>query len=604
VSLVDQSALDVPELVTEPRETPCARLIGVAGTGKTYTLLQRTAVDPTYGMLTSTTGISAINLGAVTLNARLGYFDTRSMRDVYLSGRLARVLHGIARTHRWLVIEEYSMLDADQLDLCVRAVTEANRYKDVDEPLGILLVGDLAQLPPVRARWCFEAVYWDRFVAGTTRLTKVHRQSEGPFLDILNLVRSGDGAGAADILRSLHVTAHTSVHTEFDGTTILPKNAMVNRYNMLALARLKGAAFSVPSRRWGAQRPEWGENPRTHEWGIPPRTELKVGAYVMILANNIGGVNGTNWPTYSANSDMPVLRKGVCEAETTVRETEQHEVLQPKLSVPRGKENVSSVERGDGSTQSPRSSEANQSGRDADSGGISHSVLSGASEVVGERSRVRASSGDGEDAGTSTQTEREGSPQERGPARQSSRESATGDGGNPLRNGGMPVLPERFRDSVDGSYANGDCGTIVGFTSEYVYVQLVRNGAVVGVPKIIRDVSHDLEPAGWTGRELEREEDDGGYHPFPHFRPRTKKYVTGQIEYLPMRLAYASTVHKSQSLTLDRVQVDFRDPFFSAYAMMYVALSRCRTLEGLRLVGSPDRFIKSVKCDPRVIPWL
>jgi hypothetical protein len=57
-------------------------------------------------------------------------------------------------------------------------------------------------------------------------------------------------------------------------------------------------------------------------------------------------------------------------------------------------------------------------------------------------------------------------------------------------------------------------------------------------------------------------------------------------------------------LTLDRVQVDYRDWFFGKPAMLYVALSRCRTLEGLRLVGMREKFAKQCAVDPRVKSWL
>lgn len=50
----------------------------------------------------------------------------------------------------------------------------------------------------------------------------------------------------------------------------------------------------------------------------------------------------------------------------------------------------------------------------------------------------------------------------------------------------------------------------------------------------------------------------------------------------PFRLAWAVTIHKSQGLTFDHLSVDFGDNVF-APAMVYVALSRCRSLEGLTL---------------------
>lgn len=413
---------------------PCEDISGIAGSGKTYYVREKIREDSSWGLLCATTGVAAINLGTITLNSALGFFDTDSLRDAYLTGRLSRKLHQIGLDHRRLVIDERSMLDAEQLDLLYRAASEANEYRDLrDRPLGITLVGDFAQLPPVRARFCFDAECWPEFSRNTLRLTKVWRQEQSHFLEALNATRRGDGHAAADILSAWGTEWHTSLDTHFDGTTIVPKNDQVDRYNSIALDRVSGPKLTITSRRWGKASAEWRN--------VPERTELKLNAYVMILANS-------------------------------------------------------------------------------------------------------------------------------------------------------PLTDGEF------IYVNGDCGHIREVTRDAISIELVRNGRVISLPRLVRSASVKDKPEGWysTDRSL-------GYLPRPH-RNSKGWYVLGQVEYFPVRLAYASTVHKSQGVSLDRLQVDVRDQFFSAYGMCYVALSRVRTIEGLRMVGQKERFIKNCRVDPRVEEWL
>jgi GTPase SAR1 family protein len=74
--------------------------------------------------------------------------------------------------------------------------------------------------------------------------------------------------------------------------------------------------------------------------------------------------------------------------------------------------------------------------------------------------------------------------------------------------------------------------------------------------------------------------------------------VKASISQIPLRLAWAITIHKSQGMSLDTAEIDLSRTF--SYGMGYVALSRVRTLSGIRLVGLNR---DSLKVDPKVIEF-
>jgi ATP-dependent exoDNAse (exonuclease V) alpha subunit len=118
----------------------------------------------------------------------------------------------------------------------------------------------------------------------------------------------------------------------------------------------------------------------------------------------------------------------------------------------------------------------------------------------------------------------------------------------------------QFAGSSHRKYVNGTRGVVTGFdkNNNYPIIKIHSGRSVV------------VEPAEWRIEDGIR--------------------VLARITQIPLRLAWAITIHKSQGMSLDSAHMDLSQTF--EYGQGYVALSRVRSLSGLYLAGLNDRALE------------
>ena len=299
-------------------------LTGAAGCGKTYAAREYCQQSMDTAILASSTGISAVNLGgdATTINSLLGYFDESSLRDKIIGGRVQGILRARRRAGMTrIILDEVSMISAATLDMLYYAINEVNqdRWNDEDDgpapaPIGLTLVGDFCQLPPVNGKYAFEAACWNEiFAPHIHKLTRIWRQTDPAFVEALRAARRADVQPVVDFFGP-----HSQLVTDeaFDGTTVFGTNAEVNRWNDFQHLKVQTRPIVFTTKRSGQQKSEWkAPDPSGRGGGhIPDHMGIKPGARVMILANEHDRENGGL--VYS-NGDLGTF-EGITEQEIEV----------------------------------------------------------------------------------------------------------------------------------------------------------------------------------------------------------------------------------------------------------------------------------------------
>lgn len=123
-----------------------------------------------------------------------------------------------------------------------------------------------------------------------------------------------------------------------------------------------------------------------------------------------------------------------------------------------------------------------------------------------------------------------------------------------------------IKNNPEKGYLNGTTGVVTGFTKEGLPQVKLHNGETINV-----------ELDEWTV------DDKNGK-------------VTATVYQVPLKLAWAITIHKSQGMTLDQAEIDLSKAF--EVGQGYVALSRLKSIKGLRLLGLNE---KALQVDPLIL---
>ena len=286
-------------------------LTGKAGTGKSTFLKYVCANTKKKYVVLAPTGIAAINAGGSTLHSFFKLpFHPLLPDDPNFSlkgGKLHSFLK-YSSEHRKLIkeielviIDEISMVRADIIDFIDKVLRVYSQ--NMREPFGgkqILLVGDVYQLEPVvksdereilnrfyPTPYFFSARVFNEMELVSIELTKVYRQSDPVFVNVLDHIRNNTATAADLQLLNTRYDTHIEENESDMYITLATRRDVVNFINEKKLAELPGDAAILK----GEIKGEFPEN----SLPTPMELEVKSGAQIIFIKNDPDKrwVNGT-----------------------------------------------------------------------------------------------------------------------------------------------------------------------------------------------------------------------------------------------------------------------------------------------------------------------
>lgn len=312
-----------PDLLTSgpPSRFKVEFLTGKAGTGKSFAVQRFAEHVRGRCIVLAPTGLAAQNVGGQTIHSFFR-IPPRVLNDPRLEAK--RFPKGDPRLEaiercEWMIIDEVSMVRADLLDVVDWTL---RKNLNSNEPFGgkhVLLVGDLAQLPPVVKRNAemefihhryggspyflssrvMEEVAWRVWV-----LTRTHRHADDArFLNILGLLRDGDESCIEAFNERVGATLPRA-----RATVLTARKSAATNLNERRLAKLPGEADMFAAEVRIFDQENYRHEPDEADLPAPYHLFLKPEARVMLLRNGPGYANGSLGTVVELERETIVVR--------------------------------------------------------------------------------------------------------------------------------------------------------------------------------------------------------------------------------------------------------------------------------------------------------
>ena len=292
-------------------------LTGSAGSGKTYLLNKYISYLEEHDIpvaVTASTGIAATHMNGMTIHSWSGMGIKEKLDDMELE-RLEEKKYLWKRFEkaRVLIIDEISMLHANQLDMVERI---CRKFKRNEKPFGglqVILSGDFFQLPPITKKEDGESgmIYncnaWQILNPAVCYLEEQHRQEDNALTEILNMIRKNQiNFKHHEILKS---RIGQTLKNEIRATRLYTHNINVDEINEKELSLIEEEEMTFQMNDNGPENlvSILKKSCLAHE-----KLKLKIGAEVMCVKNNFeeGYVNGSRGKItgFESSNGNPIVK--------------------------------------------------------------------------------------------------------------------------------------------------------------------------------------------------------------------------------------------------------------------------------------------------------